>query len=293
MYTIKEAALRTELSIPVLRAWQRRYEIVSPQRTAARYRLYSDEDIARLRAMRRLVVDGWSPSAAAKAVKSAPAERAPGVTQALPADSAVVVDRFISAAAAMDSAGLESTLDEMWSAGSFEEVAERHVLPALVALGEAWARGEVDVAAEHAASHAVLRRLAAAFEAAGAAVSNARPVLVGLPSAARHELGALAFAVTLRRSGVPVTYLGADLPPADWLEAVRHTNARAAVIAVPTESDREAAANVAEALRATAPELVVATGGRGADRSSDAGILVLPDELRAAARELRLEMGER
>ncbi|MGZ8476086.1 MAG: MerR family transcriptional regulator, partial [Candidatus Limnocylindria bacterium] len=100
--------------------------------------------------------------------------------------------------------------------------------------------------------------------------------------------------VTLRRSGVAVTYLGADLPPTEWLEAVKHTNARAAVIAVPTDSDREAAANVVEALRATTPELVVAMGGRGAEGSAtDPRLVILPDELRAAARELRLAIGER
>ena len=44
MYTIKEAAARTGLSVPVLRAWERRYGIVSPTRTAGGYRVYDDAD---------------------------------------------------------------------------------------------------------------------------------------------------------------------------------------------------------------------------------------------------------
>jgi MerR family transcriptional regulator, light-induced transcriptional regulator len=53
-------------------------------------------------------------------------------------------------------------------------------MPTLVALGEGSARGEIDIAGEHVASHAVLRRLSAAFEAAGSP-SRGRKVVVGLP----------------------------------------------------------------------------------------------------------------
>src|SRR5207342_3679553 len=69
MYTIKQAAARTGLSIPTIRAWERRYGVVSPTRTAAGYRLYDDAAIARLNAMRSLVeTDGWRPSQAAERV---------------------------------------------------------------------------------------------------------------------------------------------------------------------------------------------------------------------------------
>ena len=118
----------------------------------------------------------------------------------------------------------------MLADGTFETVADRQLLPALVALGDAWASGRLDVAAEHAASHAVLRRLSAAFQAAGGATLAAGSVLVGLPPGARHELGALAFAVAARRAGIPVLYLGPDLPVADWVGTASRTQARAAVI---------------------------------------------------------------
>lgn len=293
MYTIKQAARRTGVSIPVLRAWQRRYGIVDPLRTAAGYRLYSEGDIARISGMRRLVADGWSPSAAASFVASQPTD-APQPADDTTADPMALVGRFTDAAAAMDGAALEAVLDAMGSAGSFEHVAERFLMPALVGIGEAWARGELDVAAEHAASHAVLRRLSAAFEAAGRPMPDARPVLVGLPPGAHHELGALAFAVTLRRAGVPVTYLGADLPAGDWLEAATRTNARAAVIAVPTQADRAAAAEVASALRGQSPDLVVATGGRHAEAIADElGVVTLPNGLRTAASEIARIVGAR
>ncbi|HXI45769.1 MAG TPA: MerR family transcriptional regulator, partial [Candidatus Acidoferrales bacterium] len=67
MYTIREAASRAGVSVSTIRAWERRYGIVSPARSAAAYRLYASEEIETLRRMRRLVATGWAPSVAAAA----------------------------------------------------------------------------------------------------------------------------------------------------------------------------------------------------------------------------------
>ena len=70
MYTIKQAAARTGVAVPTIRAWERRYGVVSPARTAAGYRLYDEDAVERLAAMRFLVeTEGWRPSQAAEHVK--------------------------------------------------------------------------------------------------------------------------------------------------------------------------------------------------------------------------------
>ena len=46
MYTIRQASIRSGVNVPLIRAWERRYGVVSPSRTAAGYRLYDDEAIA-------------------------------------------------------------------------------------------------------------------------------------------------------------------------------------------------------------------------------------------------------
>jgi methanogenic corrinoid protein MtbC1 len=169
-------------------------------------------------------------------------------------------------------------------------VAERYLLPAMTSVGDAWASGSLDVAAEHAASHAVLRRLSAAFEAAGHSPAGER-VLVGLPPGARHELGALAFSVAARRAGLPVTYLGADLPTPDWVEAASRPGSMAAVIGVPTSADRSAAASVVGALAKAQPGMVLAVGGRSADAGLGPHVLLLPSELGPAVEALRRAIG--
>lgn len=301
MYTIKQAALRSGISVPLLRAWERRYGIVRPARTASGYRLYDDAALTRLRTMRRLVDEGWTPSSAAAAVLEdrAPAPSpGPSVDSAKPDEATDLVEGFIDAASRLDGIAVERVLDAMLADGTFETVADRHLLPALVALGEAWAAGRLDVAAEHAASHAVLRRLAAAYQAAGGAAPAEGSVVVGLPPGARHELGALAFAVAARRAGMPVLYVGPDLPVVDWVATVRRARATAVVIGAVSVDDANAAAEVARALQADDPDLVIALGG-GAARTaaerlangSESPATLLPDGVRQAVAALREAIG--
>ena len=115
----------------------------------------------------------------------------------------------------------------------------------------------------------MLRRLAASFQASGSGRDGTRPVLVGMPPGARHELGGLIFATSLRRNGIPVTYLGADLPLDDWVAAVERTDARAVVIGAVMPTDALAARSVAVELRAARPELIIAFGGAAAPDPDD------------------------
>jgi hypothetical protein len=177
-------------------------------------------------------------------------------------------------------------------------------MPAVVALGDAWAAGRIDVAAEHLASHAVLRRLAAAYQAAGRPNTEKGSILVGLPPGSRHELGGLAFAVAARRAGLPILYLGPDLPIEDWVATAERVGARAAVIGSVTPGDRPAAQRVASALLAAHPGLLIAFGGKhppsqSGDSATTHGeatpagppVLVrLPERLTAAVDAIRHEL---
>ena len=265
MYTIKEAAARTGLTVPVLRAWERRYGVVAPARTDGGYRVYDEAALGRLRSMRRLIDDGWSPSAAAAAILSGTEPPAVDLGPSIVDERKnVLVEELVDAAAALDSPRIEAVLDEMFAGGTYERVMDAQVIPSLRALGDAWAAGRVPIAGEHVASNAVLRRLAASFQASGPGRDQARPVLVGMPSGARHELGGLIFATALRRAGFSVLYLGADLPLDDWIGAVERTHAPAVVIGAVMPADAIAARSVAAGLHAVRPEVIVAFGGAAA-----------------------------
>ena len=298
MYTIKEASARSGVGIPLLRAWERRYGVVVPTRTSSGYRLYDDAAIGRLQAMRQLIGAGWSAKQAADRVRGASDADFPELASSASFDAMQgtaaegspaedLVTRLVTAARVIDATGLEAALDEAFSSARFEIAADRVVMPALRAIGDAWERGDISVAGEHAASHAVLRRLAMAYEAAGDP-GDERPVLVGLGAGSRHELGAFAFAVAARRAGLPVLYLGPDLPADEWTSAAAERDARAAVIGVATRADVRRAMKVLGALRSTRPRMLLAAGGDQAARAARAtDALELPESLSTAVVAVR------
>lgn len=292
MYTIKEASSRSGVGAPRIRAWERRYGVIAPIRTPSGYRLYDEATVDVLVAMRGLVELGWAASEAARAIRSGevPVVHAAGRVEIptgpagdpVAAHRSQLISRFVAAAESASPAETEAALDAIFASGSFEAVVDDLVLPAAVALGEAWAAGRLSVAGEHAASAAVGRRLAAVFDAAGV---PARPsVIVGLPPGSRHELGALAFAAAIRRRGVGVLYLGQDVTIEGWIDVFARSHARAAVIGVVTADDRPTATAVIEALIARSVP-IIAVGGA----ASDAGMaperrkLLLPRRVVEAA----------
>ena len=293
MFTIKQAAKLTGVPEATLRTWERRYGVVTPGRTDSGYRLYPSDAISALAAMRKLVDAGWSPAEAARAVQDGrvaidgpPVPELENGLRPSPdqGNAATWMEQFLTAAARLDLPEIERSLDRGFAIGSFEHACDAWLLPTLVALGEGWARGEVDVAGEHLASHAVLRRLAAAFDAAGSR-SRGPAVVVGLPPGSRHELGALAFATAARRRGLDVLYLGADVPESSWSAAVTAHRAQAAVLSVVTEADRPSAVATVLRLRADHPDVLVAAGGSCGDRLAPR-VHTLPETIAASAADL-------
>src|SRR6185436_2910459 len=64
---IGELSRRLGVSDHVLRAWERRYGLLRPVRSAGGFRLYSEADEARVRRMQAFIAQGLSPAEAAHA----------------------------------------------------------------------------------------------------------------------------------------------------------------------------------------------------------------------------------
>lgn len=268
-YTVKQVAELVGVSPATVRAWERRYAVVSPQRSTSRYRLYDEEEVRRLRAMGDLVREGHPASLAAEEVKSGSDQAAPKDASAgdrtapppeTPTQAPPGTEDLIRAASSLDTALLSRVLDEGWATGSLETVLDHWLAPAMVALGDAWEDGRVDVAGEHFVSAGVHGRLAAAYEAAGAR-AGAPVVLTGLPPGAHHQLGALAFSACARRQGLDVVYLGPDVPEDSWLHATASLLPAAVVVSVPLDADVAATASLCRRLASEHPKVTVRFGG--------------------------------
>lgn len=260
MDTIKSAVALTGVSAHTLRAWERRYGLFSPTRAPSGYRVYDDATIARIKEMNALVGEGMAPREAAAVV----ARRSPAAPTASGPGDEPIPDPYsdlVEAAADLDADRISRILDERFtSLHDVETVIDRWLMPALGRVGREWAAGRVSVAGEHLVASSVVRRLSAAYEAAGRGAG--RPLIIGAPPGVQHELGLLAFAVSARRAGMATMYLGADVPLGAWVEAVDKSQARGVVTSAPRRLDVARVAAVGQRLQTDHPDVPVWVGGR-------------------------------
>lgn len=268
-FTVKQVAEQIGVPAATLRAWERRYAVVTPRRSGADYRLYDQDEVARLARMADLVRQGSPASLAAEHVLATMPLGAAATPAGL-GGAELPVEDLVRAGQTLDQQLLTRLVDDAFARASFESAVDHWLLPALTAVGEAWERGDLDVAGEHFVAAAVQRRLALAFEAAGP--NTGAPVaLVGVSPGSLHVLGALTFATCLRRQGVDVRFLGADLPEESWLRAATTVGPAAAVLSVPTPRDARAARRLLVRLAADHPAVRVWAGGQGAAAAVRAG----------------------
>src|SRR3954454_7562194 len=103
------------MSPELLRAWETRYGIPVPERTAGGLRVYPEAELDRLRAMRDLVAEGMAPAEAAQGVAG---EDAVGAVEGLEphaTELAELLDVF-------DDAGAQAVLDRLLADYSAEIV---------------------------------------------------------------------------------------------------------------------------------------------------------------------------
>jgi DNA-binding transcriptional MerR regulator len=282
---IGELSRRVGVTPDVLRAWERRYGVLQPQRSRSGQRLYGAGDEARVRRMLGHIEGGYSASVAAR-LAAEPGAAAPRAAVAAPApsgapaDLAALADDLRASLHALDEAGAEAALDSLLAAYALDTVLRDAVLPFLRDLGERWARGTITVGQEHFASAVIAGRLHALARGWDAGVGP-RAVLA-CPSDERHDLGLLCFALALRGRGWRVSYLGADTPTAAIESVAATLDAELIVLGA---ARAEPLVGVAAPLARLAAERRVCLGGRGASAALAArlGAEQLPEDPIAAA----------
>jgi len=203
---IGELSRRTGVSPELLRAWEQRYGLLRPTRSAGGFRLYSVEDEERVRRTNALLAEGLSTAEAARlASGAAPMPVAPD--QPLVEEFA---DQLRHALEGFDAAAGHAALDRLLGAVSVEFALTEVLIPYLRDLGERWADGSVSVAQEHFASHLIRGRLLGLLRDWGSGGSSS-VVLACMPGEA-HDLGLVLLGVLVSRRGWRVTFLGADTP---------------------------------------------------------------------------------
>jgi DNA-binding transcriptional MerR regulator/methylmalonyl-CoA mutase cobalamin-binding subunit len=280
VFRIRHAAKLAGIKPTLLRAWERRYHLVEPQRTPSGYRVYSSADIEVLRAAASLVAAGHSISevarlprdelarAAARAEERGGEEAAPLAATTGSAAVETAIREALEAVARFDRAQLEAALFPVTTMAGLgpEAMCEVVLLPLLRAIGDAWEAGTLSVAAEHFGSALCRAKILQCLEFVARSASGPR-VVCACPEHELHEGGLLAFAVHAAAARWQVVYLGANTPMRQALDTALRIDAgmvaTSMTIAPSPAQLADLLTAVAEA-RARKPRLRVVAGGRAA-----------------------------
>jgi MerR family transcriptional regulator, light-induced transcriptional regulator len=248
---------RVGVSPELLRAWEQRYGLLQPVRSAGGFRLYSTEDEDRVRLMRRHLAAGVS---AAQAARLALTEAAPdGGEEAQPGELARLSTELVAALDRLDEPGAHAALDRLLAMFTLQTVLRDVVLPYLHELGERWEHGEASVAQEHFASNILRGRLLGLARGWGEG-AGPRAVLACAPGEL-HDLPLIIFGLALAGRGWTITYLGPDTPIATIQVTLADPKPRLVVISAMTRPRlRGAQSQLTELVR----QVPVALAGAGA-----------------------------
>ena len=243
-YPIKVVSQMTGLSVHVIRAWEKRYNVVDPDRSDTNRRLYSEADIEKLKLLNDAVRSGHNIGG----IANLSLNELKNLLNKEIINSEVTVNKLVSspefdkgveeiiiecmeAIKSYDAKKLESILLNASAKFTQPILLEELVVPLVYKVGALWPSGEIRIANEHLASSIVRSFLFNLLESYS--ISDSAPTIISAtPRGQEHEFGALIASVVAASSGWKVIYLGASLPAEEISAVVSHLNARVVALSI-------------------------------------------------------------
>ncbi len=243
-HPIRVVSARTGIPQDVIRVWERRYKCVCPPRGDSGRRLYTDEDVNRLRLLKQAVCGGRRISDVAgldcgtlEQLISEDRRQAPGDGTSLsgntPFDELThgdFLDAAVEALENLDRHRLHRILSDASVEMSGPEFRNRLIIPLLATIGTRWQEGSLRIVHEHLASTIVRSFLGAPRSHSDRA--RAPRMIITTPAGQYHELGALMASAVAEEMGWDVFYLGTSLPAEEIAAAARQIGARAVALSL-------------------------------------------------------------
>lgn len=211
-FTLNDLENLTGIRTDTIRIWERRYNILHPNRTATNRRWYDDNDLKKLINISILYKKGVKISRIAEMSSDEIARRAGSVSE-LSGNSSDLINSLTLALNDLDEALLNDLILKSVVNTGFEKTFTEVLFPFLKKLGILWHTGAIDPAFEHFVTALIRQKLIAASDSiTGKRENPGRKVLMFLPEGEFHELGLLFYAYLLQKKNFRVLYLGQSLP---------------------------------------------------------------------------------
>ena len=243
LYAIRYVSQRTGLTSHVIRAWEKRYEAVVPQRSPKNRRLYSEDDIQRLQLLKKMTNAGHNISQVApldsKELLDLAQRGGTGVSRMRannmrPSQTLAASEHCkasLSAVLNLDPEALERSFDQAAVELTRPTLLKEVIVPLFEEIGNLWRKGSLKIVNEHMATSVTRTFLLNLLRATG--ISDSAPKIVIATTVGQwHDVGALTVALTVAEDGWQPIYYGPNLPAEEIALGVKQSCARAVAISI-------------------------------------------------------------
>lgn len=222
LYSIKDLEYLSGIKAHTIRIWEKRYQLLDPNRTDTNIRSYSDDDVRRILNVAMLVKNGYKISNIAAFDEERLQNEVLRVNRNSN-DPDKSIDRLLFHTVNLDTFGFEQLLDKIITEYGFAKTFQQVVFPFFERIGVLWQAGSVFAAHEHFVSNLIRNRLIREIGKFENAPESAKTVLFFLREGEWHELGLLYFNFLAAQMGLRCVYLGQSLPFSDLVNLLVHS----------------------------------------------------------------------
>ncbi len=246
VYNIGVVSRMTGIPENTLRMWERRYNFPAPTRTDGGHRLYSPQQVARVRWVKQRIDQGMQTRNAIQALEQSEATNE-GFNSTPELDlsglsaqpSETIREHLFDALVALDKHQAELIIGDALVIHSLEHLILTVIAPTFTAIGQAWEEDRISIATEHFATN-YLRQMLLMWMQNAPPEHPIRPVVLACAPGELHEGGLLMLGLLLQRLRWPIVYLGQSVVLADLVSFVEKLNPSMVVFVAMTETAAQA-----------------------------------------------------
>jgi MerR family transcriptional regulator, light-induced transcriptional regulator len=213
-YSIKDLEVLSGIKAHTIRIWEKRYNLLVPDRTDTNIRYYSDDDLRRMLNVSLLVRNGFKISKVAKWNDEAINSTILEISERKTSESDYI-DRLILYMIHFDNKKFYRLTSEIINEKGLEEAMSKVFFEFFIKVGTYWQVGSIFPAQEHYVTNILRQKLIAEIDKLGMPEMKNQSILFFLPDNELHELSLLYYSYIAMTLGYHVVYLGQFVPWAD------------------------------------------------------------------------------
>ena len=213
-YSIKELEKLSGIKAHTIRIWEKRYQIISPERTDTNIRYYSDEDLKKIINVSLLNNNGLKISKIADLSSEELIKQVTALSESK-GSADIHIDQLVVAMIDLEEEAFEKILGSLILRYGFEKTITEMVYPFLEKIGVLWHTGNITPAQEHFISNLIRQKIIVAIDSLPLPPKTRPGVLLFLPEQELHELGLLFYYYIVKKKFFRTYYLGQMVPYKD------------------------------------------------------------------------------